>query len=119
MVISNESDSTGLMEFETRVRIAYVLLGVTYLATALTILLSCHPINRFWQINPDPGSQYSDSDVAGRQELTLSSIDFCQPAISKVYIIVVMVLNVLTDIFLLFIPLPVSSMVISTATDLF
>lgn len=56
MVRSNESDSTGLMEFETRVRIAYVLLGVTYLATALTILLSCHPMNRFWQINPDPGS---------------------------------------------------------------
>ncbi|GAM37845.1 hypothetical protein TCE0_033f08107 [Talaromyces pinophilus] len=79
--------TTGLMEFETRVRIAYVLLGVTYFATALSILLSCHPMNRFWQINPDPGN-------------------FCQLTISKVYILVVMILNVLTDVFLLFIPLP-------------
>lgn len=45
------------MQFETRVRIAYVLLGVTYLATALSILLSCQPMHKFWQINPDPGSK--------------------------------------------------------------
>lgn len=102
-------NSTGLMQFETRVRIAYILLGVTYLATALSILLSCRPMHMFWQINPDPGSKFSYSNLEGRQELTQESIDICQPTVSKVYILVVVVLNVFTDVFLLFIPLPVSS----------
>uniref|UniRef100_A0A093XC20 Rhodopsin domain-containing protein n=1 Tax=Talaromyces marneffei PM1 TaxID=1077442 RepID=A0A093XC20_TALMA len=72
---------TGLMQFDTRVRVAYIFLGVVYLATALSILLSCQPMHKFWQINPDPG-------------------------ISKVYILVGVVLNVFTDAFLLCIPLP-------------
>ncbi|EED17080.1 hypothetical protein TSTA_021370 [Talaromyces stipitatus ATCC 10500] len=77
----------GLSQFEMRVHIAYILLGTTYIATALSILLSCRPMNKFWQIDPDPGNT-------------------CQPTVSKVYILVVMILNVLTDAFLLFIPLP-------------
>lgn len=52
-------NSTGLVRFESRVRMAYVLLIVTYLATALSIVLSCQPMHKFWQINPDPGSKLS------------------------------------------------------------
>ena len=38
--------------------------------------------------------------------LTLSFLDFCQPAISKVDIFVTVVLNVITDIYLMSIPIP-------------
>ncbi|KAL3446944.1 hypothetical protein BJX65DRAFT_318407 [Aspergillus insuetus] len=79
--------TTGLNHLPSRVRIAYLLLGVTYLAVALTIILSCQPMHKFWQISPDPGN-------------------ICQPACSKVYVLVVMIPNVLTDIYLMSIPLP-------------
>ncbi|KAL2006891.1 hypothetical protein VTN00DRAFT_9559 [Thermoascus crustaceus] len=77
----------GLAHLTIRVRIAYVLLGVTYIATALSILLGCQPLEKYWQINPDPGN-------------------LCQPTISMLYILVVVIPNVLTDIYLLSIPLP-------------
>ncbi|KAL4865045.1 hypothetical protein BDV12DRAFT_200509 [Aspergillus spectabilis] len=79
--------TTGLAHLPTRVRAAYILLGVTYLAVALTIVLSCQPMHRFWPVSPDPG-------------------DTCQPARSMVYVLVVMIPNVLTDIYLMSIPLP-------------
>lgn len=50
--------STGLQNLPGRVRFAYILLGVTYLAVALSILLGCQPMHKYWQINPDPGSKY-------------------------------------------------------------
>ncbi|KAJ6149851.1 hypothetical protein N7471_001050 [Penicillium samsonianum] len=71
----------------TRVRLGYIILGVTYVATALSILLSCQPFHAFWQIYPDPGN-------------------LCQPTNSRVYVFVVVVLNIVTDIYLLLIPLP-------------
>ncbi|KAL2839631.1 hypothetical protein BJY01DRAFT_250360, partial [Aspergillus pseudoustus] len=79
--------TTGLNHLPSRVRIAYILLGATYLAVALTIVLSCQPMHRFWQISPDPGNT-------------------CQPARSMVYVLVVMIPNVLTDLYLMSIPLP-------------
>ncbi|KAL4785887.1 hypothetical protein BJX76DRAFT_366524 [Aspergillus varians] len=79
--------TTGLSHLPTRVRFAYVLLGMTYLVVGLTIVLSCQPMHKFWQINPDPGNT-------------------CQPARSMVYVLVVMIPNVLTDFYLLSIPLP-------------
>ncbi|KAI1395752.1 hypothetical protein F4819DRAFT_500765 [Hypoxylon fuscum] len=76
-----------LSNLTLRVRLAYVLLGVTYLAVQLTILLSCQPLSKFWQINPNPGNS-------------------CQPAISRVFVYVVCIPNVFTDLYLLSIPLP-------------
>jgi hypothetical protein len=70
------------------VRLAYVILPVTYLAVALTILCSCQPFHHFWQISPDPGK-------------------LCQATISPAYVLVTLVLNVITDLYLLSIPLPV------------
>jgi hypothetical protein len=49
--------SSGLAHLAMRVRIAYVLLGVTYVAVALSILLGYQPMERYWQIYPDPGSK--------------------------------------------------------------
>ncbi|OKL61462.1 hypothetical protein UA08_03087 [Talaromyces atroroseus] len=79
--------TTGLMQFQSRVHIAYALLAVTYLATALSLILSCQPMRKFWQINPDPGNK-------------------CQPTISKVYVAVALTFDISTDLFLLSIPLP-------------
>lgn len=64
-------NSTGLIRFETRVHIAYALLTVTYLATALSILLSCQPMHKFWQINPDPGSKLFSFSYNTRRMLLL------------------------------------------------
>ncbi|KAL4739820.1 hypothetical protein BDV11DRAFT_215001 [Aspergillus similis] len=79
--------TTGLSHLPTRVRFAYILLGVTYLAVALTLVLSCQPMRRFWQIYPDPGNT-------------------CQPTRSIVYVLVVMIPNIVTDLYLMSIPLP-------------
>ncbi|KAL3478571.1 hypothetical protein BJX99DRAFT_269226 [Aspergillus californicus] len=79
--------TTGLNHLPTRVRFAYIMLGVTYLIVGLTIVLSCQPMHRFWQINPDPGNT-------------------CQPARSMAYVLVVMIPNVITDLYLMSIPLP-------------
>lgn len=71
-----------------RVTIAYVILCVTYTAVALTIVLSCQPMHKFWQIYPDPGA-------------------VCKPTNSPVYVLVAVIPNILTDVYLLSIPLPV------------
>lgn len=71
-----------------RIIVAYVLLTVTYLGTALSLLLSCQPFHKFWQINPDPGN-------------------ICQPTRSPVYVFMCLIPNVLTDLYLSTIPLPV------------
>jgi len=41
-----------------RIRIGAVLLVVTFLATFLSIIFGCTPIEKHWQINPDPGSTF-------------------------------------------------------------
>ncbi|KAH7142647.1 hypothetical protein B0J13DRAFT_636189 [Dactylonectria estremocensis] len=79
--------TSGLTHLRVRVRIAYIFLALTYFAVALTILLSCQPMHKFWQINPDPGR-------------------LCRPTNSPAYVLVVVIPNVLTDLYLLSIPLP-------------
>ncbi|KAJ9419921.1 hypothetical protein FOXG_22085 [Fusarium oxysporum f. sp. lycopersici 4287] len=79
--------TSGLTHLKTRVKFAYIVLGITYTAVALTILLSCHPFNHLWQVTPDPGT-------------------LCRPTNSPAYVLVVVIPNILTDIYLLSIPLP-------------
>ncbi|KAJ5670879.1 hypothetical protein N7507_000006 [Penicillium longicatenatum] len=79
--------TTGLQNLPARVRLAYVILSVTYLATQLSLLLSCQPFHAFWQISPNPGK-------------------YCQPTNSPVYVLVVVILDIITDMYLLSIPLP-------------
>lgn len=75
------------LEFRMRIFVGFGLIAVTWLAVLLSILLSCTPMHKNWQIYPDPGN-------------------FCQPAISRIDIFVTVVLNVLTDLYLLTIPIP-------------
>ncbi|KAJ5349401.1 hypothetical protein N7541_007128 [Penicillium brevicompactum] len=79
--------TTGLQHLPTRVRVAYIILAVTWIATQLSLLLSCQPFHAFWQITPNPGN-------------------FCQPTISRVYVLLTVILNIVTDMYLLSIPLP-------------
>ncbi|KAH8879215.1 hypothetical protein GQ53DRAFT_855200 [Thozetella sp. PMI_491] len=79
--------TSGLGNLQIRVRIAYVLLAVTWVVVTLSLLLGCQPMSKFWQIYPDPGN-------------------VCQPTISKLYVLIVLIPDVLTDMYLLSIPLP-------------
>ncbi|KAK3294441.1 uncharacterized protein B0H64DRAFT_463329 [Chaetomium fimeti] len=78
---------TDGLGFETRIYAGFILIGTTWLAVVLSILLGCHPFEKNWQIYPDPGNS-------------------CQPAISRIDIFVTVVLNVVTDLYLLTIPIP-------------
>ncbi|CAI7665647.1 uncharacterized protein N7487_008003 [Penicillium crustosum] len=79
--------TAGLVNMRIRIHIAYVLIAVTYIATICSILFGCHPMEKNWQIDPNPGN-------------------YCQPAVSKIDIYVTVVLNVATDLYLISIPAP-------------
>lgn len=63
------------------------LIATTFVALIFTIYLSCRPFERYWQINPAPGN-------------------LCQAANSRSIVWTMFVTNVLTDVFLFCIPLP-------------
>ncbi|CUS08983.1 unnamed protein product [Tuber aestivum] len=65
---------------------AYVIVGVSYFIICLVLFLTCRPWNKLWQIRPDPGPNCSIE--------------------SPVYYLTVLSFNVLTDAFLISLPLP-------------
>ncbi|KAL1582165.1 hypothetical protein WHR41_09040 [Cladosporium halotolerans] len=73
--------------YEIRIYVGYVVVTVSYMVIILNLFLGCHPFHRNWQINPDPGN-------------------VCQPAISGQVVWVFLAFNVITDVYLLSIPLP-------------
>ncbi|KAI0383381.1 hypothetical protein F5Y04DRAFT_33724 [Hypomontagnella monticulosa] len=73
--------------YRIRVWAGFALVGVTIVASALTIYTSCLPFEKFWQINPNPGS-------------------LCQAADSPAIVWVTFSSSVVTDIYLILIPLP-------------
>ncbi|KAL6249320.1 hypothetical protein RBB50_003173 [Rhinocladiella similis] len=87
MIIFYHRLTEALEYMKIRIRIGYGIVVVTYIITELSILLGCHPFHKNWQIYPDPGNH-------------------CQPAISKIDLYVTVVLNVLSDAYLLSIPIP-------------
>lgn len=78
---------TDGLNFRTRIYVGFAMIVATWLAVLFSILFSCFPLEKNWQIYPDPGN-------------------FCQPAISRIDIFVTVVLNVVTDVYLLTIPIP-------------
>lgn len=48
--------SAGLVNMRIRIHLAYVLIAITYIATICSILFGCHPMEKNWQIDPNPGS---------------------------------------------------------------
>lgn len=111
---TSNSGNTTIKKSRLLINISFYMLGATYLAVALSILLSCQPFHKFWQINPNPGSESSASTDSSWSPVTTEQIlishqptDVCQPTISSVYVLVIVILNVLSDAYLISIPLPV------------
>ncbi|KAA8624556.1 hypothetical protein PtrV1_00236 [Pyrenophora tritici-repentis] len=64
-----------------------LLVGVTGISIWLMFALACRPFNRLWQILPDPGQ-------------------YCMPQ-SPAFLVLVLVFNLLTDVFIILIPIPI------------
>ncbi|KAI2613862.1 uncharacterized protein GGS25DRAFT_516723 [Hypoxylon fragiforme] len=64
-----------------------VITAGSYVACLLVALFKCVPFDHQWQINPSPGNH-------------------CMPAISTIQTVFVMVMNTLSDFYLMAIPLP-------------
>ncbi|KAK0643835.1 hypothetical protein B0T16DRAFT_392298 [Cercophora newfieldiana] len=76
------------LEFKMRIYVGFGLIVTTWLTVLFSILFGCgHNFEKNWQIHPEPHN-------------------FCQPAISKLDIFATLVLNVITDLYLLTIPIP-------------
>lgn len=45
--------------YKQRINAGFGLLAVTWVGVVLTLVLSCRPIHKYWQIHPDPGSKYN------------------------------------------------------------
>ncbi|KAJ5733640.1 hypothetical protein N7493_002426 [Penicillium malachiteum] len=81
-------DHEGLgRRYQIPIYIGFGLVIVGFVASLITILAACRPFERNWQIYPDPGN-------------------VCQPAISKPVIGITFAANLLTDPYLIFIPIP-------------
>ncbi|KAH6887566.1 hypothetical protein B0T10DRAFT_538971 [Thelonectria olida] len=77
--------TTGLTVYKVRVWLGYTLIIVTYVACIASILFSCVPFHKLWQINPNPGN-------------------ICQPAVNRVNIFISLSSDLLTNLYLLVIP---------------
>ncbi|ROT39959.1 hypothetical protein SODALDRAFT_332106 [Sodiomyces alkalinus F11] len=70
-----------------RIYVGFGIVVSTWLIVTLNLFLACRPFHRMWQIHPDPGN-------------------VCQPAVSNQVVWGYYTFNVLTDLYLLSIPLP-------------
>ncbi|KAK7975532.1 hypothetical protein PG989_013995 [Apiospora arundinis] len=78
----------GLEPLVGRVHLGFYILAVTYAAVTSTIIFSCgFPFEKNWQIYPEPANS-------------------CQTTVSIVNYLVTVSLNILTDIYLMAIPVP-------------
>ncbi|EFX02433.1 hypothetical protein CMQ_2482 [Grosmannia clavigera kw1407] len=75
------------LDYHRRIYIGFCIIFTSWVTVLLSILLGCRPMSKNWQIYPNPGN-------------------YCQPAISRIDIFVTVVLNVITDVYLLSIPVP-------------
>ncbi|TVY93242.1 hypothetical protein LAWI1_G002373 [Lachnellula willkommii] len=73
--------------FVIRIWIGFGLVGATFTASIITIFSACRPFSNYWQINPDPGNA-------------------CQGAVSMPIVWVTFASSVVTDLYLIMIPLP-------------
>ncbi|KAL6887430.1 hypothetical protein HDV57DRAFT_514961 [Trichoderma longibrachiatum] len=73
--------------YRIRIYIGFGLLAGSYITVAMNLYLSCRPFHKLWQIYPDPGN-------------------VCYPAVSNQIIWVYWSFNVLTDMYIISVPLP-------------
>ncbi|KAK7955260.1 hypothetical protein PG988_015954, partial [Apiospora saccharicola] len=76
-----------LAGYKYRIRVAFGFIFVSWFTVHMTLLAGCFPFYKYWQFYPDPGN-------------------FCQAAVSRVFILTCFILDLLTDAYLLSIPLP-------------
>ncbi|KFY93173.1 hypothetical protein V500_03873 [Pseudogymnoascus sp. VKM F-4518 (FW-2643)] len=74
-------------KFQIRIWIGFGIVVATFIASIITIYGACQPISKYWQINPDPGNS-------------------CQGAVARPIVWVTFISSVLTDIYLIMIPIP-------------
>ncbi|VUC35303.1 unnamed protein product [Clonostachys rosea] len=73
--------------YQIRIWVGFGIVISSYLAVMISIFAGCRPFNRYWQIYPDPGN-------------------VCQAAVSRPIIWSGFAANVVSDIYLICIPLP-------------
>lgn len=44
--------------YKKQIYFGFALLGSTFIALMGTMFLGCRPFHKYWQIYPDPGSEY-------------------------------------------------------------
>ncbi|KAB5545543.1 hypothetical protein GE09DRAFT_1243211 [Coniochaeta sp. 2T2.1] len=76
----------GVDRMALKINVGFVFVGATYVAGMLSILFGCFPIEKNWQIFPNPGVKL--------------------PAVFKMPALLVMTTNVATDFYIMSIPLP-------------
>lgn len=91
--------------YQIPIWIGFGLVIACFLASIIAIFASCRPFYKNWQINPDPGSKPSLSHFITIHRAN-TQLDICQPAISKPVIAVTFAANLLTDPYIIFIPIP-------------
>ncbi|KAJ5657804.1 uncharacterized protein N7484_001453 [Penicillium longicatenatum] len=102
----------GLPFMRIRILISYASIAVTYVVVLVVILAGCHPMHRNWQIYPNPGSETAWNCFIHVKEFQVSFanievlLDGCQPAVAKLHIYFTVILNAITDIELMSIPIP-------------
>ncbi|AEO61141.1 hypothetical protein MYCTH_2121009 [Thermothelomyces thermophilus ATCC 42464] len=77
----------GVGNMSLKINIGFVLVFVTFFGTFFAILFGCYPVEKHWQIYPDPGN-------------------FCYPAVSRLQAIVLITTNLTTDFYIISIPMP-------------
>ncbi|RAL07866.1 uncharacterized protein BO97DRAFT_428907 [Aspergillus homomorphus CBS 101889] len=73
--------------YRVPIYIGFILVIGAFIASTVTILASCRPFHKNWQIYPDPGN-------------------VCQPAISMPVVAITFASNLLTDPYLILLPIP-------------
>ncbi|KAJ1329899.1 hypothetical protein MN608_06635 [Microdochium nivale] len=77
----------GIKGCRLRVLLACLFVMASWLAVQLTLLCSCVPFYKYWQIQPDPGNR-------------------CHAAVSRPFLIICLLMDIATDAYLLALPLP-------------
>ncbi|PGH06142.1 hypothetical protein GX51_02530 [Blastomyces parvus] len=74
--------------YSIRIWFGFGLVATTFLASVISIYAGCRPLSKYWQINPNPGNG-------------------CQAGVSRPVVFSTFTASVLTDVYLIMIPLPV------------
>jgi hypothetical protein len=91
-------------KFRIRIWVGFGIVLSTFLASIITVYAACRPLHKYWQINPDPGSKLIC--IRAAQHLLTVFVDICQGAVARPIVWVTFISSVLTDIYLIMIPIP-------------